>query len=55
MHDLEGILLGDIEALRDIGNLDQPVSGPCAVDQDADGIARLFVEAHANLRVRRRG
>jgi hypothetical protein len=48
MHDLEGVLLGDVEPLRDVGDLDQPVSGLCAVDQYANGVAGGFVEAHAN-------
>ena len=47
VHDLEGVLLGDVEPLGDVGDLDQPVFRLGAVDQDADGVARGFVEAHA--------
>ncbi len=47
VDDLESVLLGDVEPLGDVGHLDQPGFGLRAIDQDADGVARGFVEAHA--------
>ena len=48
MHDFEGVLLGDVQALGDFRDLDQPAFGLGAIDEDPNGVARGFVEAHAD-------
>ena len=44
----EGVLLGDVQALGDFRDLDQPAFGLGAIDEDPNGVARGFVEAHAD-------
>jgi hypothetical protein len=46
VDDLEDVLLRDVEALRQLRNLDQARVGARAVDQDADGVAGRFGQSH---------
>nr|WP_246274464.1 hypothetical protein [Hyphomicrobium sulfonivorans] len=47
MHDFERILLGDVQTAGNVGHLDEMTFCLGAINQNADGVARGFVDSHA--------